>query len=44
MNLGNERAIFKPVESVTPFASVAALPITYTGVARVGTELYVGDG
>lgn len=44
MNLGNEKSIFKPVESVTPFTSVGALPSPYTGVARVGTDLYVGDG
>lgn len=44
MNLGNEKSVFKPVESVTPFTSAPALPATYTGVARVGTTLYVGDG
>ncbi len=29
---------------VPSFANTAAIPAAYTGVARVGTDLYVGDG
>lgn len=39
--LATKASVSNPVPS---YATTAAIPATYTGVARVGTDLYVGNG
>lgn len=42
-NLNNNLAAVQ-VNNITTYPSTASIPLPYTGVARVGTDLYVGDG
>jgi hypothetical protein len=44
MNLGNDKSVFRTEYTTALFDSVSAIPAGFVGTARVGTDLYVGDG